>query len=133
MVGLADVLSRQGEYGEAVAALERGLEALPDGEAAANALGRLLAAAPDSTVRDGTRALELALSLYQRRPVVAHGETVAMALAELGRCDEAAARQQELLAVAERANAVELAAELQEALALYTAGPPCRPPVAGTR
>ena len=123
MVGLADVLSRQGEYGEAVAALERGLEALPDGEAAA----------PDSTVRDGTRALELALSLYQRRPVVARGETVAMALAELGRCDEAAARQQELLAVAERANAVELAAELQEALALYTAGPPCRPPVAGTR
>lgn len=133
VMGLADAQSRQGRYAAAVTALTRHLEARPESEAAANALGRLLAAAPDSSVRDGARALELGLSLYERRPVVAHGETIAMALAELGRCDEAAARQQELLAAAERANVVDLASALQSELDRYMAGPPCRPPVAGPR
>lgn len=52
-------------------------------------LARLLSAAPDARVRDGVRALELAGPVYDRRPSPAVAETVAMALAEQGRFDEA--------------------------------------------
>jgi hypothetical protein len=35
------------------------------------------------------KALDLALRVYNVRPTITHAETVAMALAELGRCQEA--------------------------------------------
>jgi hypothetical protein len=55
-----------------------------------HALARLLAACPDKSVRDGARALPLAQAVWQAQPTAAHARTVALALAELGRCAEAA-------------------------------------------
>jgi hypothetical protein len=49
----------------------------------------VLAAAPDASVRDGARALDLARSLVERETTIDHVETLAMALAELGRFDDA--------------------------------------------
>jgi hypothetical protein len=57
-------------------------------------LARLLAAAPDAAVRDGRRALDLALALHRVAPAVAAAETVAMAYAEVGDFTQALAWQE---------------------------------------
>ncbi|MEM8930243.1 MAG: tetratricopeptide repeat protein [Acidobacteriota bacterium] len=65
---------------------------------------RLLATAPDDSVRDGERAVSVAEAVFgaQRNP--AHGETLAMAMAAAGRFDEAIALQDRLLQEAQTAN-----------------------------
>jgi hypothetical protein len=96
------------------------------------ALGRLLAAAPDLTLRDGAKALPLAQATYQTRASPASAETVAMALAELGRCAEAVEKQREAIALAQEGAKAGVAAAnaslagLETALEVYAAGPPCR-------
>ena len=62
----------------------------------------------------------------RRSPAAAHAETVALALAELGRCDEAAGWQRRAV---ERAGieAPARVGELGRALAAYDKGVPCRP------
>lgn len=129
LVALADLLSREGRYHQALDRLERAHAQFPHHERTANALARLLAASPDASLRNGQRALELALALFDARPVVAYGESLAMALAELGRCDEAAQRQRGLVVAAERAGERDVVAALRAALARYERGAPCRPPV----
>jgi len=53
---------------------------------------------------------------------------VAMALAELGRCGEAADWQQRVIAALRRGGATDRLAAASAALAHYRAGAPCRPP-----
>ena len=53
----AMALIRLKDYSEARSRLERGLSALPDDSDLALTLARLLAACPDSSIRDGRRAL----------------------------------------------------------------------------
>ena len=98
---------------------------MPDQGLIAHALARLLAASPDAGVRDGEHALRLASSVAAVAPTVRHLETLALAYAELGRCQEAAATQRRLLGAADEVEG------LRADLARYEAGPPCRPPVAG--
>ncbi|MEM6793226.1 MAG: tetratricopeptide repeat protein [Acidobacteriota bacterium] len=93
----AQALIAGGEYARARARLEQGLADLPRAAQLGYALAHLLSSAPDAAVRDGARALKLATSLDRALPSPAHGEAVAMALAELGRFEEAAERQQRLI------------------------------------
>lgn len=86
-----------GDPGEARRRLEAGLAARPRSGELTNALARLLAAAPDPGVRDPGRAVELAGSLFEARPDLRHGRTLAMALAAAGRYPEAADLQRRLL------------------------------------
>jgi hypothetical protein len=52
-------------------------------------LARLLSSAPDRAVRDGARALDLATAVWALDNDPVHAETMALALAELERCDDA--------------------------------------------
>lgn len=126
-LGEAETLVRLQRYGEARRKLEEGLQAIPGSGLMSHALARLLAACPDHGVRDGARALELALAVWNARPALPHGETVAMALAQLDRCGEAADWQKKLIEEARRQGMDARAGDLARALAVYEKGSPCRP------
>jgi tetratricopeptide (TPR) repeat protein len=125
-LGEAETLVRLGRYANARLRLDEALGQMPGSGLLAHAQARLLAASPDKSVRDGERALELALAVWQARPAAFHAETVALALAELGRCDEAATWQRTAAGRARSESPARLA-EINGALAMYEKGPPCRP------
>jgi tetratricopeptide (TPR) repeat protein len=127
--GYAMGLVRLGDYARARERLERDVQAFPDQPGITHALARLLAAAPDDRVRDGARALALARALEQSQPpTLALVETIAMALAEVGRFDEAVARQRQAIEGARDAGRPDLAARLTANLRLYQQRRPCRTP-----
>ena len=97
-LGEVTALSLAGQEREAVARLDEGLRILPGEGALLHALARLLVSAADPAVRDGERALALASELFEARHSLEHGETLAMALAEVGRFAEAAELQKQLIA-----------------------------------
>jgi tetratricopeptide (TPR) repeat protein len=74
-------------------ALRDALRVFPRDSAMANALARLLATAPALEVRDAALALELAGRVHQVRDDPFSAETLAAALAENGRYEEAVALQ----------------------------------------
>ncbi|MEM7480895.1 MAG: tetratricopeptide repeat protein [Acidobacteriota bacterium] len=102
--------------------LEEGHRLLPEDGRLAHALARLLAGSPDRSLRDGEQALDLARRVFEAKAVPAHAATLALALAEQGRCDEAAKWQQRAVDEGLASDAA------RTALALYSSGPPCRPP-----
>ena len=100
-VGEATALILGRRFAEARDRLEAGLEALPHQLDLKDILARHLAASPDSTVRDGARALELAQEVYDKVPTPQSIETLAMAHAEAGAFDEAVLWQKRLLETTE--------------------------------
>jgi predicted Zn-dependent protease len=92
--GAAAALVLLERYAEARSTLEEGLVQAPRSVLLQHLLARLLAAAPDAAVRDGRRALDLALALHRVAPAVAAAETVAMAYAEVGDFTQALAWQE---------------------------------------
>ncbi len=90
LVSLSILLANKERYRDAVALLDDADRRLPGRPTATTTLARLLASSPDRSVRDGRRALALAMAVYESEPAAVHAETVALALAELGRCEEAA-------------------------------------------
>lgn len=102
-LGRAETLVRTERYAPARDLLEEDLKALPQSGLLAHGLARLLAACPDLAIRNGSRALELGLAVWNAQPAPAYAETVALAWAELGRCEEAARWEQTAMAAAEKA------------------------------
>jgi len=90
-------------------------------------LARLLAASPDPNVRSGPEALAIARRLMTERPSIQHAETVAMALAEVGDFEQAAALQQQVLDEVERRGGAPTAGQRQRLLA-YLNDEPAREP-----
>ena len=86
----------------------------------------LLAASPQTELRNGARALDLAQQVYKSTSAAQHGALVALALAELGRCSEAADWQRRMIAAAEREGNRDLSGKLQLGLKLYE-NTQCRP------
>jgi tetratricopeptide (TPR) repeat protein len=113
LVSLSILLAHRERYREAVALLEDGHRRFPDRTTTATTLARLLASSPDLSLRNGPRALELAMAVYATSPTPADGETIALALAELGRCDQALEWMQRAVAEAERTNDAAEAARLR--------------------
>ena len=105
--------------------LEAGIGELVDNLALKDILARHLAACPDRSVRDGARALELALEVYQKVPSAESIETLAMAYAEAGRFEEAVEWQLHLLARAEEAGDATAVARVRGNLERYRAGKSC--------
>jgi tetratricopeptide (TPR) repeat protein len=128
VLGLSIMLSERARYREARDLLDRSYRLFPDRTPTATTLARLLAAAPDLSIRDGSRALELAMTVYMAQPTAVHGETVALALAELGRCMEAAEWIRRAITDAERAASAVETARLKSEMPRYEAAS-CRPPV----
>lgn len=130
--GRAMALILSAQYSEARAALNEGLTALPDNVPLTHLLARLLATCPDPAVRDGARALDLATGVFERQQGLDHAETVAMALAELGRFDEAVEWQRRVIAQAEAVRDLETARRSRQRLALYQNRKPVRAPWGGS-
>ncbi len=124
--GRAMALVQFGRYGEALDALDAGARAHPADALFPLAAARLLAAAPDDRVRDGPRALALLEALPGGSPIE-RDETRAMALAEVGRYDEAAALQRRVLDAARAAGREDLDG-MADNLALYESRQPSRTP-----
>ena len=98
----ATVLMGLGRFADARAVLEARLRVDATDGRAAHSLARLLAAAPDPSLRDGPRALSIAGALLQAAESAPNAETAAMALAETGRFEEAVSIQRTLVEEARR-------------------------------
>jgi predicted Zn-dependent protease len=128
-MGQALALVQLARYTDARDRLAEATKAYPAERVFAHALARLLATAPDDRVRDGRRALALVQELLrQQQPTPDLGETMAMALAELGRFQEAISIQRDLIAGGARAGARDVVRRLTENLRRYERGEPCRTP-----
>lgn len=121
------MLFESGRYAEARRALDETLGRFPGDVATRHLLARLLAVSPEEAVRDGARAVELAQSVVDEQPAVDHLETLAMALAEAGRFDDAVTWQQRALEQ-ERQVAGGNSPQRLDRLALYQARQPLRAP-----
>lgn len=122
-VGAGLALLRLGRRKEALDVLTGGGPAAPADPRAALLAARLLAASPEDDVRNGQRALELARRAWETEPTLSAAESMAMAEAETGRLQAAAAWQREAARVPgpERP-------WVARRLALYESGRPAREP-----
>ena len=127
-MGQALALVQLRRYRDARDRLADALRAYPHERVFIHALARLLAAAPDDQVRDGQRALTHVQDLLRNQRTPDVGETMAMALAELGRYGEAIAIQRDLIAGGEKAGAQDVVRRLKDNLLRYERGEPCRTP-----
>ena len=105
--GRAMSFVRLRRYRDARDAFADGMKNHPDQAMFAQALARLLAAAPDERVRDGRGALKLVDQLVKGPQTIELAETTAMALAESGRYREAVAVQRDALTGATRRRAAQ--------------------------
>jgi tetratricopeptide (TPR) repeat protein len=127
-LGRAETLVRTGQYAPARDLLEEDLKALPQSGLLAHGLARLLAACPDRAIRNGSRALELALAVWNAQQIPAHAETVALAWAELGRCEEAARWEQNAIDAAQKAGfSAQSLEEMQKVKERFGSRGECRP------
>lgn len=124
-LGEATALLLLGHEAEALECLEAGLAHLPESLELSHAVARLLASAQDRSLRDGDRATELAMAVVRSAPTLDHAETLAMALAEAGRFDDAVSLQRDLLRQAEERGDRGAAARLGLHLSLYEAKRSC--------
>lgn len=126
-LGAAVAAVELGLYREGRELLEQGLALDPGQGRLVRALARLLAAVPETGLRDGEQAVALAERLVRTTGLAQDEEILALALAEAGRCGEAADL---LVRLAGEVPAAE--AERRQSLAARAAewrrGPPCRPP-----
>jgi tetratricopeptide (TPR) repeat protein len=126
LVGLSILLAERKRYGDAVALLAQSNQRFPERTATATTLARLLASSPDRSLRDGQRALDLATRVFEAAPTPVHGETIALALAELERCDEALKWMKRAVAEAEQSDDSSEASRLRGETAKYESVS-CRP------
>jgi tetratricopeptide (TPR) repeat protein len=114
------------EFETAKERLEQALEVHPKNARLLDTLARLLATCNDPALRDGPRALDLARNAFALESSVDHAETVGMALAEMGKFEEAIQWQQGLAVQAAQAQDHNLARRLVQRLKLYQNRQPVR-------
>jgi len=118
---------RKKQYQSALDRLEKAHAQYPQRGRTAVMLAYLLAASPEYDLRNGARALELAQLVYKSTGLVNHGTVVALALAELGRCDEASAWLRLLSTKAAAAGKSDVVEKLKAQLNRTERARPCRP------
>jgi tetratricopeptide (TPR) repeat protein len=126
--GYAAALIRLRRWAEARDYLADAMRVYPNELAFANALARVLAAAPDDKVRDGQRAIATAQSVIAQVRATETLETMAMAQAETGQFTEAVRWQQDAIAAAERNGQRGIAERIADNVRLYESRKPCRTP-----
>jgi Flp pilus assembly protein TadD len=129
-ISLGNALVLKGAVDEAIAQLQNALQLKPADPSIENTLAWLLITAPQRSLRNGGKALELArqasLLTGGENPVMLR--TLAAACAEAGRFSEAVETAQHALRLAESQTNTALAGALQSELKLYQAGSPLRGP-----
>ena len=129
-LSLAALRIQMGNFAAAKADLEAGLALQADQPALMNTLARLLATAPDASLRDGRRALELAQRSLGLESRIETAETVGMALAEMGQFEQAIRWQSSLAQQAQQRNDRQVLARLVATLRQYEKRQPIRATVA---
>lgn len=127
-LGYAITLAQLGRHRDARALLEGAAKSYPDEAEYTHALARLLAAAPDDGVRDGQRALQLVERLLKAQPSTVLGETLAMALAEVGQFERAVRVQRDVMAANQKAGVLDVNGALNGNLKRYESRQPSRTP-----
>jgi tetratricopeptide (TPR) repeat protein len=127
--GYAAALVRLNRYRDAVTWLTEAMTVYPNELAFARAAARVLAAAPDRSVRDGGRAMDIARALQSRQPpTIELVEIMAMAAAETGQYGDAVRWQRQAIEAAANGGRRDLATRMAGNLELYEQGRPCRMP-----
>ncbi len=130
---LAIALTGIGRHVEAVSHYGDVLRLRPAWPPAANNLAWILSTHPDDSIRDGTRALPLARQVcekvHYRDPTGL--DTLAAALAELGRFEEAGRTITQAIELAEAQQDSALVEKLRQRLQLYASSRPFRDPALG--
>jgi tetratricopeptide (TPR) repeat protein len=126
--GYAMALVRLRRYRAARDWLDEGARFQPDRPELSHALARILAAAPEEGVRDGARAMRLVQELMKGTKTTVLGETLAMAMAELGRFTDAADVQRGVMASAQQAGFDRDVRRMTDNLRRYERGQACRMP-----
>ena len=125
---LALALLYRGDANEALAHWKKSLEIQPDNLNAQCNLAWILATSPDSSLRDGAKAVDLAENVARRaghpNPIVLR--TLAAAYAETGRFPEAISAAQDALELAKSQRNSGLAADLRSNIANYEKNLPLR-------
>lgn len=120
---VASALRRQGNVKEAIAEYEQALNVVPEDSVALNNLAWILATSSDASMRDGARAVTLAVKAVQasggRDPNFIR--TLAAARAEAGQFAEAVATAEAAKALASTQSKPELASRLEEEITRYRA------------
>lgn len=112
-------------YREAIRSLRHAIEIdESDGLEWRHALARLRAACPDAELRRPREALELAEAVFDRRPSLRHGDTLAMAYAASGDYAQAVVIQRNLIGELRAAGRNDMIPELTRRLSLYEQGRP---------
>lgn len=102
------------QFKRALDAIKQGHAQFPQKGRTVIVLAYLLATSPQLDLRDGAQSLELAQQVYKATGAPQHAALVALALAELGRCREAADWQRR-------------STSNTDLKTKYEQGPPCRP------
>jgi tetratricopeptide (TPR) repeat protein len=125
---LGKTLFIKGRVGEAIAQYQEALRFKPDDPAMENNLAWFLATAPDASLRDGRKAVELARQANAlaggKDPVIYH--TLAAAYAEVGQFSDAIQSAQQAINLAGTAGQKDLAKQFNEELKRFQAGLPLR-------
>lgn len=123
---LGNALLQKGNVTEAIAQFDKAIELAPADPWIKNNLAWLLATTPDSSLRNGRKAVELAKAATdaatEESPILLH--TLAAALAADGRFSEAADTAQRALLLANSESRTKLAAQLESEIKFYEAGQP---------
>jgi tetratricopeptide (TPR) repeat protein len=125
---LGNLLLTQGRTAEAIPYFQQLLRVDPNSVDALNRLAWILATHAEPRVRNGAEAVRLAARACEltRRQQPHSLNTLAAALAEVGRFDDAVATAQQAAALAQAAGQTNLAAIIQNLLQLYQARQPYR-------
>jgi Flp pilus assembly protein TadD len=125
---LGNALLRQGRTGEAIAAIQKALDLQPTNVLIQNNLAWMLATAPQASLRDGARAVQLATQASQasggNNPLILH--TLAAAYAEAGQFPNAVQTARKALQLARAQSRTALANALPREIKLYEAAEPYR-------
>jgi tetratricopeptide (TPR) repeat protein len=125
---LASAFQQKAQVKQAIAQYQKAIEIKPDFTAALNNLAYLLATAPQDSLRNGVKAVELARRASQsgagNSPIVLG--TLAASYAECGRYSEAVATAQRAMELANSQSNPAMADLLRSQIALYETGTPFR-------
>jgi len=117
------------QHREALRVLEEAHSRIPHDRPIAHVLARQLATSPDLDKRDGQRALDLAMKVFQDKKDYETARTVAMAYAQLNRCDKAVEWMELSIDLASNsAKGSEVLEVLMANLSFFKTQRPCRIP-----
>jgi len=127
-LGYAMCLVQARRYVEARDWLDEASRLFPDRTEFKMGLARVLATSPDERARDGRRAVAITQDLFKGERTTALGETIAMALAEVGDYPQAIAIQRDVMNAAKRAGFTAQLPHMAANLLLYERQQPSRTP-----